>query len=180
MPELPTPGRPADDATPPPSTPAGFVAPARPRSARRLFVPRGHRLFVVFDDRRSANRALFEWSGGMPMATGAWVFDGPDAADDLDPDRDVGGWLAVLNRMFAFVFSSNVEYVRGLSAAVRAGATVLAVHVPDRATADDAARGMRRLGGHSFAYVMHGNFVPVIPAPVSEAGPRPAPRRRAG
>lgn len=158
----------------------GFVDPERPRSAQHLFVPRGHRLFVVFDDRRAANRALFEWSGGMPMPRGAWLYDGPGAAGELDPDRVAGGWVAVLNRMFAFVFSSNVEYVRGLSAAVRAGATVLAVHVPDRATADDAARGMRRLGGHSFAYVMHGNFVPVIPAPLDEVASLRPPRRHAG
>jgi hypothetical protein len=161
-------------------TGAGFIDEGRPRSARALFVPRGHRLFVVFDDRRAANRALFQWSGGMPLPKGAWVYDGPVAAAELDPDHDTGGWLALLNRMFAFVFSSNVEYVRGLSLAVRGGAAVLAVHVPDRATADDAARGMRRLGGHSFAYVMHGNFVPVIPAPVTQVGDRAAPRRRTG
>lgn len=171
----PGPGTPAGALPPVP----GFVDPVRPRSARSLFVPRGHRLFVVFDDRQAANRALFEWSGGMPMPTGAWLFDGPEAATELDPDHSTRGWCAVVNRMFAFVFSSNVEYVRGLSLAVRGGATVLAVHVPDRTTADDAARGMRRLGGHSFAYVMHGNFVPVIPAPVHAAG-RASPRRRTG
>ena len=166
---------PSDDAP----AGAGFVDPGRPRSARSLFVPRDHRLFVVFDDRRAANRALFEWSGGMPMPKGAWLYDGPVAAAELDPDNGARGWFAVVNRVFAFVFSNNVEYVRGLSLAVRAGATVLAVHVPDRATADDAARGMRRLGGHSFAYVMHGNFVPVIPAPIPEAS-RSSPRRRTG
>lgn len=135
----------------------------RPRSARRFFVPHGQRLFVVFDDRRSANVALFEWSGGMAMPHGAWMYDGQAGAHELDPDAATGGLFGALSKVFAFVFSANVEYVRALSSAVRRGSTVLAVHVPDRHTADDAARGMRRLGGHSFAYAMHGNFVPLIP-----------------
>lgn len=142
---------------------AGFVDDARPRSARQLFVPRGSRLFVVFDDRRSANLALFQWTGGVPLAAGAWMYDGPDGARELDPDAVPPGWRAFTHRLFAFVFSANVEYLRSLSGAVRRGATVVAVHVPDRHTADDAARGMRRLGGSGITYVMHGNFVPLAP-----------------
>ncbi len=139
-----------------------FIAVDRPRSARSFFVPQGHRLYVVFDDRRAANMALFEWTGGMPLSQGAWMFDGPEGAAALDPDLAVGRW-ALLSRMFAFVFSSNVEFVRALSSAVRRGSTVLALHVPNRHVAEDAARGMRWLGGHSVAYAMHGNFVPLTP-----------------
>lgn len=125
-------------------------------------MPQGHRLYVVFDDRRAANMALFEWSGGMPLPEGAWMFDGPDGASALDPDLAMGR-LALLSRVFAFIFSSNVEFVRALSSAVRRGSTVLALHIPNRHIAEDAARGMRWLGGHSVAYAMHGNFVPLTP-----------------
>lgn len=161
----PEPGHTVDGAAPgdPPGGPAAFVDEDRPRSARQLFVPRGDRLFVVFDDRHRANRALFEWTGGMPLARGAWVYDGPGGARELDPDAVARGWRALTHCMFAFVFSANVEYLRQLSVAVRRGATVVAVHVPDRRAADDTARGMRRLGGHGITYAMHWNFVPLAP-----------------
>lgn len=133
--------------TPPPS-PA-----ARPR-ATRWFVPRSHRLFLVFDDRATAERALADLAAADAAAT--WFFEGGEGARELDPDAVAGP-----GRLFSWLFSLNVEFLRDLSRSVAGGRVAVAVPARNQRAADDAARLLRQHGAEALAYTAHGNFIPV-------------------
>lgn len=124
--------------------------------AARFFVPRSHRLFAVFDDRSGAVAALED----LPEAESAdtWFFEGAAGAAELDPDRRTGP-----GRLFSWVFSHNVEYLRGLSRTVAAGRVVVAVPARTLRAAEGASSVLRRGHGRVLAYTAHWNFVPMTP-----------------
>jgi len=125
--------------------------PARSRPAR-FFLPRPHRLFVVFDDRAAADAAVHALG---PEANDAWFFEAASGAAELDPVRPGP------SRLFSWVFSHNVEYLEGLSRTVATGRTVVAVPARTLEVAEDVARRLRHNGGRALAYTAHWNFVPL-------------------
>lgn len=130
---------------------AGRSAATRSR-ASRFFLPRPHRLFVVFDDGAAAHAAI-EALG--PQGQGSWFFEGPDGAAELDPVQPGS------SRLFSWVFSHNVEYLESLSQTVATGKSVVGVPARTLQVADDLAGKLRHAGGRPLAYTAHWNFVPL-------------------
>jgi hypothetical protein len=128
---------------------------ARPRPAR-YFVPRSHRLFMVFDDRATAGLAVAALQPPASDDQEPWFFEGRPGADEFDPDAVVGA-----GRAFSWLFSHNIEHLRELSRIVADGQVVVAVYAKDLRAADKAARLMRERGGQWATYTAHGNFVPL-------------------
>ena len=129
--------------------------PERSRAAR-YFVPRSHRLFAVFDNRATADTAVAELRSSPVSKDDTWFFEGDEGARELDPGA-VGGPV----RAFSWLFSDNIEHLRGMSRSVADGQVVVAVFAKNLQAADGAARVLRGHGGQWFAYTAHGNFVPV-------------------
>lgn len=132
-------------------------SPVEPPPPARFFVPRSHRLYTVVDSEAAAERMLHELGVGTGGA-GAWVYTGEAGTGALDPDAAAGG-----TRLFSWLFSHNVEFLRTLSRTVRAGDVVVAVPAPNLRTADELARRLRQAGVEVLAYTAHGNFVPLTP-----------------
>lgn len=129
-----------------------------PRSPQpsRFFMPRSHRLFAVFDDMATAEAALAALPGGEELRARTWVFAGPEGAKLLCP-----GQVADATRLLSWLFSHNIEHLRGMSRLVEDGFVVLALPADRIADADSTARLLRDHGAQWFAYTAHGNFVPV-------------------
>lgn len=131
---------------------------ARPprRRATHFFVPRSHRLFVLADDDGVAAGALADLPA--EVAADTWRFSGAEGVAELDPDL-IGGPA----RLASWLFSHNVEFLRGLARAVASGQVVLAAPARSLRAADTAAAALRRPGLQVLAYTSHWNFVPVTP-----------------
>ncbi len=122
----------------------------------RFFLPRSHRLFAVFEDMASVETALAALPDGEELRGRTWVFAGPDGARLLGP-----GEVAGAARLASWLFSHNIEHLRGLARLVEDGFVVVALPVRRVAVADSTARRLREHGAQWSAYTAHGNFVPV-------------------
>lgn len=129
------------------------TSPSRPA---RYFVPRSHRLFMVFDDRDSAGLAVAALDPAGFFGHEPWFFEGDQGAREFDPDAVEG-----MGRALSWLFSHNIEHLRELSRIVAAGQVVVAVFAKNLRAADQAARLMRARGGQWATYTAHGNFVPL-------------------
>ena len=135
---------------------SGSVAGGRQRRRpARFFVPRSHRLFVVFEDRPAAEAALAGLAQAVP-SDDIWFFEGPSGAAELDPYAVTGP-----ARLLSWLFSHNIEHLLELSRIVADGQVVVAVPATHLSEADEVARVLRAGGGQWFSYTAHGNFVPV-------------------
>ncbi|MST33631.1 hypothetical protein GHK86_12995 [Acidimicrobiaceae bacterium USS-CC1] len=132
-------------------------ASARPRPAR-FFFPRSHRLYARFEDRAAADAAVGALAEAGFAVSGAWTFEGPSGASELDPGEITG-----LARLLSWWMSHNVEFLRGFGRAVREGQVVVALPAARLGTADEMAPVLRAGGGQRLVYTAHGNFVPVTP-----------------
>lgn len=127
------------------------------------FVPPSHRLFALFNDFGAAQEGIdAALSVGELEFEQFWYFTGEAGAKQLDPYELTRTGPTRWFRLFIWLFSNNVEYLSTLADAVRAGQTAIAVLIDNERAANQAARWFWSAGAGSFAYTIHGNYVPVM------------------
>ncbi len=127
------------------------------------FVPPSHRLFALFNDLGAAQKGVdAAMSVGELAFEQLWYFNGETGAKQLDPYELARTGPTRWFRLFIWVFSNNVEYLSTLADAVRQGQTAVAVLIDNEHAANQAARWFWSAGAGSFAYTIHGNYVPVM------------------
>jgi hypothetical protein len=123
-------------------------------------LPPRHRLFAVFDDAQ-VGRDTVEWlrAEGRRLEDDIWIFSRQESL------RTAGDgthrWRRRAVRLVQRAMSSDYNYLELLDEALRQGGMVIAVKVPDEASADRLAKLLRGHAGRSFAYGAHWDFVPV-------------------
>jgi hypothetical protein len=116
----------------------------------------------MFDDPAAGHRAAQVLAEkGWNDEGDLWVFEGDQGVRHLDA-RGHSAAIRLL-RFAERAITADVDYLRLFDDALRHGALVLAVRVPSEDAADHLAGELRELGGHSFAYGAHFDFVPVLP-----------------
>jgi hypothetical protein len=122
-------------------------------------LPPQHRLFVVFDDPVVGSEVAAKLRDeGVP--DDVWTFFGDMGIQSVDPRIGRHGVLVAIVRVAQRLMTNDCEYCDGLSNALGHGAMVLAVRAEEDQV-EDLSERLRELGGHTFAYGEHWNFVPL-------------------
>lgn len=128
----------------------------------RLVAAPAHRVFAVFDDPQAGMAAVSDLRSTLAMTAedDVWVFFGDEGSRRLDVEGSGHGLRGAVIRTVQKVMSNDLDYLKVLDDAVRAGHLVVAVRVEGDAI-DRAAAVLRAHSGRSMARVSHLDFVPV-------------------
>lgn len=129
---------------------------------RKVVAPPRHRLFAIFDDPDVGRHVVEQLrSEGHGEEGDIWVFYGEEGLRSLDAAGRTLGLGGRIVRMVERLMTSDVSYFQTLDDALRGGALVVAIRMPDEKGADALAKELRSRSAHSFAYGAHFDFVPV-------------------
>lgn len=133
-----------------------------PSSFDRLVAAPAHRVFAVFDDPQAGMAAMSDLRSELALTAedDVWVFFGDEGSRRLDIDGSGHGLHGAVVRTIQKVMSNDLEYLKVLDEAVRAGYLVMAVRVGDD-DIDRAATVLRAHSGRSLARVSHLDYVPI-------------------
>lgn len=132
-----------------------------PRDFERFVGAPAHRVFAVLDGPdAAAAMADLRAGGGLDDEDDIWMFCGDEGVRRLDIEGSGHGLHGTALRTMQRIMSDDVDYLRLLEKAARAGHAVLAVRVDD-ASLDRVAGILQAHGARSLARVAHLNFLPV-------------------
>lgn len=134
----------------------------RPEDFQRFIGAPRHRLFAVIDEREAVEAAIAALGpAASDGEAGLWVLHGEEGIRRLDFSGRGHGLRSMTVRLVQRAMSSDFHYLRSLDRALRDGRFVLSVALPDREAAERTKQALRGCTAHSFAFVMHMNFVSI-------------------